>query len=208
MTRGLFISVEGIDGAGKSTHVGFIRQYLESKGKQVVVTREPGGTELGEQIRSLLLHSHNMHHNTELLLMFASRQELIDKVINPNLQQGSCVVADRFIDASLAYQGAGRDLGSSKVRQIINLLEPVLSPDLTFLFDAPLSLAAARVARNKNKDRIEQETEGFFIKVQNAYLDIAKAEPERMKVVSTNQSQEQTRTQIVEHLDSLLNKQI
>jgi|SRR6185437_2890885 len=207
MKKGLFISVEGIDGAGKSTHVSFIREYLESKGKTVIVTREPGGTELGEQIRNILLHSSNMHPNTELLLMFASRQELIDKVLRPNLEQGVCVVADRFIDASLAYQGAGRGLGMAKVRQVINWLEPVLETDLTFLFNVPLSIALERVAKNKNKDRIEKESIDFFTKVQNAYLDIAKVEPERMKIIKTNRNRTETRAEISKHLDYLLDKQ-
>ncbi len=203
MDRGLFISVEGIDGAGKSTHVNLIREYLENKGKTVVVTREPGGTELGEHIRNLLLHSHNMHHNTELLLMFASRQELIDKVIRPNLEQGICVIADRFVDASLAYQGAGRGIGMEKVYQVINWLEPVLKTDLTFLFNVPLSLAFERVGKNRNKDRIEKESIDFFTKVQNAYLDIANKEPERMKVIRTNRPKSESRAEIIKHLDGL-----
>ncbi|HLX54674.1 MAG TPA: dTMP kinase [Aquella sp.] len=207
MKKGLFISVEGIDGAGKSTHVNFIREYLESKGKTVILTREPGGTELGEQIRNLLLHSSNMHPNTELLLMFASRQELIDKVLCPNLEKGICVVADRFVDASLAYQGAGRGLGMDKVRQVINCLAPALSTDLTFLFNVPLSIALERVAKNKNKDRIEKESIEFFTKVQDAYLDIAAAEPERMKIIKTNRNRTETRTEIIQHLDYLLEKQ-
>ncbi|MCE3268959.1 MAG: dTMP kinase [Burkholderiales bacterium] len=207
MKKGLFISVEGIDGAGKSTHVNFICEYLKSKGKTVVVTREPGGTPLGEQIRNLLLHSTNMHHNTELLLMFASRQELIEKIIFPNLKDGICVVADRFVDASLAYQGAGRGLGMAKVKQLINLLEPVLTTDLTFLFNVPLSIAVNRIAKNRNKDRIEEENEDFFTKVQNAYLDIAKAQPDRMKVINTNRLKSETRNEIIQHLDYLLDKQ-
>ncbi|MCC2645399.1 MAG: dTMP kinase [Burkholderiales bacterium] len=207
MKKGLFISVEGIDGAGKSTHVNFICEYLESKGKTVVVTREPGGTPLGEQIRNLLLHSTNMHHNTELLLMFASRQELIEKIIFPNLKDGICVVADRFVDASLAYQGAGRGLGMAKVKQLINLLEPGLTTDLTFLFNVPLSIAVNRIAKNRNKDRIEEENEDFFTKVQNAYLDIAKAQPDRMKVINTNRLKSETRNEIIQHLDYLLDKQ-
>ncbi|MCC2626217.1 MAG: dTMP kinase [Burkholderiales bacterium] len=206
MNKGLFISVEGIDGAGKSTHVNLIREYLESKGKTVVVTREPGGTELGEQIRNLLLHSHNMHHNTELLLMFASRQELIDKVIRPNLEQGVCVIADRFVDASLAYQGAGRGIGMDKVYQVMNWLEPVLKTDLTFLFNVPLSVAFERVGKNRNKDRIEKESIDFFTKVQNAYLDIASKEPGRMKVIRTNRPKHESREEIIRHLDGLLKK--
>jgi dTMP kinase len=176
-------------------------------GKAVVVTREPGGTELGEQVRNLLLHSHNMHRNTELLLMFASRQELVNKVLVPNLEQGICVIADRFVDASLAYQGVGRGIGLAKVRQVMNWLEPVLTPDLTFLFNVPLSIAMSRVGKHNNKDRIEQEGQTFFANVQQAYLDIAAAEPHRMKVIQTNQTKTKTRAEIIAHLDTLLWKQ-
>ena len=206
MTKGLFISVEGIDGAGKSTHVNFIREYLESYGKEVITTREPGGTELGEQIRNLLLHSDNMHKNTELLLMFASRQELLDKILCPNLENGVCVIADRYVDASLAYQGAGRGLGLQKVYQVMNWLEPVLLPDLTFLFNVPLSEALFRVAKKKNKDRIEHESVDFFTRVQDAYLSIAKEESQRVKVISTCQTKAKTRSEIIRHLDYLLAK--
>jgi dTMP kinase len=115
MKRGTFISVEGIDGAGKSTHVEFIRDYIKAHGKEVIITREPGGTVLGEKIRELLLTSEHMHHNTELLLYFASRQELIRQVIVPNLDAGVWVIADRFVDASIAYQGGGRELGIEKI---------------------------------------------------------------------------------------------
>jgi dTMP kinase len=203
---GLFISVEGIDGAGKSTQVTFIKQYLEDKGKQVILTREPGGTELGEKIRDLLLNSQQMHPVTELLLMFASRQELINNIIIPKLQQGVCVVADRFIDAAIAYQGGGRGLGLDKVSKVISLLEPQLQTDLTFLFDAPLSLALNRVARNRQKDRIEQETGSFFARVQHTYHEIAKQEPERVKVINTNQALENTHTLVARYLDQLLSR--
>ena len=203
---GLFISVEGIDGAGKSTHVKFIQEHLESNGCKVVVTREPGGTELGEKIRELLLNSSGMHEITELLLMFASRQELIDKVIKPNLDQGICVITDRFIDASTAYQGFGRGIGVDKVNMLIKLLEPALTTHLTFLFDAPLELAFARVEKDQNKDRIEREDGEFFATVLNGYYAVAKAEPERVKIVCTDRDKLCTRTEIAKHLDELLAK--
>ena len=206
--RGIFVSVEGIDGAGKSTHVDFIREYLEDKGNKVIITREPGGTDLGEKIRELLLHSHaEIHNMTELFLLFASRQELISKVIEPNLNNGVCVIADRFIDASVAYQGYGRKIGQEKLDKIISLLEPVFKTDLTFLFDVPLSLAVNRVSRNKQKDRIEKENSEFFATVQNAYHLIAKNEPERVKIISTDQSIKKTQVLLATYLDQLLQQQ-
>lgn len=202
---GLFITVEGIDGAGKSTHVDFIQSYLENKGRRVLTTREPGGTIIGEKIRDLLLHNHDkIHSTTELFLMFASRQEIISNVIIPTLENGVCVVLDRFIDSSLAYQGGGRGLGMAKVEKIISLLEPQIKPDLTFLFDVELSVAFSRLSKNKTKDRIEQENEKFFTKVQNAYHEIAKNEPQRVKVINTIQSKEKTQVELKQYLDELL----
>ena len=203
--RGLFISVEGIDGAGKSTHIDFISKFLEEKGLPTITTREPGGTPLGEEIRNLLLHNHsNMHSITELCLMFASRQELIAKVIEPNLDKGICVISDRYIDASIAYQGYGRQIGSDGLDKIISLLKPQLTPDITFLFDAPLEVAYERVSKNGRKDRIEQEDQEFFMRVQNAYYTIAKNDPTRVKVISTNQLITDTHIMLSEHLQLLL----
>lgn len=205
MQKGLFISVEGIDGAGKSTHVTFIQEYLQKRGLEVKVTREPGGTPLGESIRDLLLHSYDtIHSRTELFLMFASRQELIDKVILPNLNQGICIIADRFIDASIAYQGYGRKIGENNVAKMISLLEPSLQTDLTFIFDVPLNLAITRVSRNKNKDRIEKEDKNFFATVQHAYHNIAQNEPMRVKIIQTNQTIDKTQCDLAAYLDQLL----
>jgi dTMP kinase len=207
LAQGLFISIEGIDGAGKSTHVDFIRRYLEQHGLTVVVTREPGGTLFGEKIRDLLLHNQEPLHNiTELLLMFASRQQLIHEVIAPNLRNGGCVLADRFVDASIAYQGGGRKLGVDKVQQLIDLLEPCLKTDLTLLFDVPLAVAKQRLTTNQKKDRIEREADIFFKRVQEAYYAIVAKEPRRVKLVKTDQSIAETEAQIRQHLDSLLSK--
>jgi len=205
--RGLFISVEGIDGAGKSTHVDFISRYLKDKGYEVVTTREPGGTVLGEKIRDLLLHNdEEIHRITELLLMFASRQQLIAELIEPNLAKGVCVIADRFIDASIAYQAYGRGIGREKLDKIISLLEPNYTTDLTFLFDLPLDLAFTRLNKSRQKDRIEQENSSFFANVQNAYQMIAKNEPDRVKVITTNQLKEKTRILLASYLDQLIKK--
>ena len=208
MQRGLFISVEGIDGAGKSTHVEFIRQYLHDKGIEVIVTREPGGTVVGEKIRELLLTSEHMHHNTELLLYFASRQEIIRQVIMPNLEAGVCVIADRFVDASIAYQGGGRQLGVDKIKLVYSLLEPTLTTDATFLFDVPLSLAMDRLSRGRELDRIELESQEFFTRVQNTYHQLAREEPERIKTVMTNKPLYKTREVLARYLDELLAKRV
>ena len=205
--RGLFISVEGIDGAGKSTHVEFIREYLQNKGLEVIVTREPGGTVVGEKIRELLLTSEHMHHNTELLLYFASRQEIIRQVIVPNLEAGVCVIADRFVDASIAYQGGGRELGVDKIKLVYGLLEPTLTTDMTFLFDVPLSLAMDRLSRGRELDRIELESRGFFARVQNTYHQLAADEPQRIKKIMTNHPIAHTRDQLARHLEHLLAKE-
>ncbi|HRG63297.1 MAG TPA: dTMP kinase [Burkholderiales bacterium] len=207
MKRGLFISVEGIDGAGKSTHVEFIREYLKSKGLEVIVTREPGGTVVGEKIRELLLTSEHMHHNTELLLYFASRQEIIRQVIVPNLEAGVCVIADRFVDASIAYQGGGRELGVDKIKLVYGLLEPTLTTDMTFLFDVPLSLAMDRLSRGRELDRIELESREFFARVQNTYHQLAADEPLRIKKIMTNHPIAHTREQLVRHLEHLIAKE-
>jgi dTMP kinase len=205
--RGFFISVEGIDGAGKSTHVDFISRYLKDKGYEVVTTREPGGTVLGEKIRDLLLHNgQEIHRITELLLMFASRQQLIAELIEPNLAKGVCVIADRFIDASIAYQAYGRGIGREKLDKIISLLEPNYTTDLTFLFDLPLDLAFTRLNKSRQKDRIEQENSSFFANVQSAYQMIAKNEPDRVKVITTNQLKEKTRILLASYLDQLIKK--
>ena len=203
--RGLFISVEGIDGAGKSTHVKFIREYLEDKGYNVVITREPGGTNLGEKIRDLLLHNdEEIHRITELFMMFASRQQLIAQIIEPNLAKGICVIADRFIDASIAYQGYGRGIGQEKLDKIISILEPNLQTDLTFLFDVPLEMAFTRLNKSRQKDRIEQESTNFFTNVQNAYQMIARNEPNRVKVITTTQVKEKTQMLLASYLDQML----
>lgn len=206
MKRGLFISVEGIDGAGKSTHVDFISQYLIDRGLKVIVTREPGGTIIGEKIRELLLNSEHMHHNTELLLYFASRQEIIRQVIVPNLEAGVCVLADRFVDASIAYQGGGRQLGVDKIKQVYALLEPTLTTDATFLFDVPLDLAMERLSRGRELDRIELESQEFFTRVQDTYHQLAADEPERIKTIMTNQPIHVTREALAHSLDILLAK--
>ena len=168
-TRGRFISLEGIDGAGKSTHHAWLVDYLRLRGKSVVSTREPGGTPLGEKLRALLL-SEPMHLETEALLMFAARREHIAEVIAPALARGDWVVSDRFTDASFAYQGGGRGLAWDKLEQLERWVQNGLQPDLTFLFDLDVATARQRLAGTGNKlDRFEQEKHAFFERVHSAY---------------------------------------
>jgi dTMP kinase len=181
MSRGKFITLEGIDGAGKSTHVGGIADFLRGRGKDIVVTREPGGTPLGEKLRALLL-SQTMNADTEALLMFAARREHIAQVIAPALAAGRWVVSDRFTDATYAYQGAGRGMARDRIAALERWVQDGLQPDLTLVFDAPVEVALARLARDRG-DRFELESKSFFERVRAAYLERVAADPRRMRVV-------------------------
>jgi dTMP kinase len=188
--RGRFITMEGVDGAGKSTQHRWLVAYLIAQGRDVVATREPGGTPLGESLRSLLL-AESMHLETEALLMFAARREHVAKVIEPALARGAWVVCDRFTDASIAYQGGGRGLSAEKLQTLAQWTLGDLRPDLTLLFDAPLAVTMARLrAGTANPDRFEQEQGDFFERVRAAYLEIARSEPQRVRVIDACQSQE------------------
>ncbi len=181
MSRGKLITLEGIDGAGKSTHIGGIVDFLQARGKEVVVTREPGGTPLGEKLRTLLL-SQAMHIETETLLMFAARREHIAQVIAPALAAGRWVLSDRFTDATYAYQGAGRGMAAERIAALERWVQDGLQPDLTIVFDAPVEVALTRLAKAP-ADRFEREDRGFFERVRAGYLERAAAEPRRLRVV-------------------------
>ena len=186
--RGKFITLEGIDGAGKSTHHAWLIDFLKRQGKEVVATREPGGTPLGEKLRALLL-SEPMHIETEALLMFAARREHLDKLIQPALAAGRWVVSDRFADASYAYQGGGRGLAPEKIMALESWVQAGFQPDLTIVFDLPTEIACERLAKTGNApDRFEKETQGFFERVRNTYLQRAGAEPGRIKVIDSRES--------------------
>lgn len=185
--RGYFITFEGIDGAGKSTHIAYVAALLENSGKQVVVTREPGGTKLGEALRELLLHQ-EMHPETEALLMFAARKEHIVRVIEPALQSGTWVLSDRFTDASFAYQGGGRGLDKNKLQQLESWVHPHLQSDLTFLFDVPPEVASARLDAVRAPDKFESEKEAFFKRVREAYLHRAAKFAARFRIIDSTQS--------------------
>lgn len=185
--RGKFITLEGVDGAGKSTHIPFITELLKAHGRELVVTREPGGTPLGEKLRELLLHE-PMHPETETLLMFAARREHIERLIEPALQRGDWVLSDRFTDASFAYQHGGRDVAADKVVALENWVQGDLQPDLTLLFDVPVQISIQRLAGARDPDRFERENASFFERIRNAYLQRAKAFPNRFQVIDSSRS--------------------
>lgn len=182
-----FITFEGIDGAGKSTHLAWFSDALRRRGLEVVVTREPGGTALGEQLREILL-SQSMSIGTEALLMFAARLEHIEQVIKPALRAGKWVVSDRFSDASFAYQGGGRGMDWEKLSQLEQWVHPDLQPDLTLFFDVAVDVAKQRLASNVTLDRFEQEQSGFFDRVRSGYLKRIQQSPDRFVVVDAGQS--------------------
>jgi len=202
---GKFISIEGVEGAGKSTQLHFIQQFLTEKGIELTVTREPGGTELGEKIRSLLLTPSEspMAVDTELLLMFAARAEHVEKVIKPALNRGDWVLSDRFTDATFAYQGGGRGIEQQRINDIATWTLNGLKPDLTLLFDLPVELGQQRVlSRNQGVDRFEQEKIIFFEKIRQCYLQRAADEPQRIKVIDSSQSI----AEISQQLTTILNQ--
>lgn len=197
-----FITVEGIEGAGKTTSINFISHYLENKREKFIVTREPGGTEIGEQIRSLLL-SHRqdaMAVHTETLLMFAARAEHIEKVIRPALLAGKCVLSDRFTDASYAYQGGGRGLSIERIAALEEWVQGDLRPDLTLLLDLPVPLGLQRASRRSAPDRFESEQIPFFERVREAYLAQAKRHRNRYRIIDASQPEHVVRQQIEQAL--------
>lgn len=180
--RGTFITFEGIDGAGKSTHIEWLAERLRARGRSVVTTREPGGTPLGEDLRALLLHR-EMDLDTEALLMFAARREHIVQVIEPALARGDWVISDRFTDATFAYQGGGRGLDRQRLEVLETWVQGTLQPDLTLLFDVPLQVAAERLAGARSPDKFEAESGTFFQKTRAEYLRRAEESPQRFRVI-------------------------
>ena len=203
MMRGKFITFEGIDGAGKSTHIGFVSDFLSQHGKTVRSTREPGGTPLGEKLRDLLLHE-KMHLETEALLMFASRREHIAQVIEPEMALGHWVLSDRFTDASFAYQSGGRGLMREKMEALEQWVHPELQPDLTLLFDVPLEVARQRLNATRTLDKFEREQGAFFKKCRDEYLRRAQQYPDRIVVVDSTKSIEAIQADLAIVLEKLL----
>lgn len=202
MMRGRFITLDGVDGAGKSTHLAFVADWLRGQGRDVVLTREPGGTPLGESLRELLL-TRDMDPGTELLLMFAARQEHLAGLILPALERGAWVVSDRFTDASYAYQCGGRGIATERVAALENWVQRGFQPDLTLLFDVPPEVAEARRSAARAADRFESEAGAFFSRVRDAYLARARAEPSRVRVLDARQSIAEIQEQIAALLRGL-----
>lgn len=197
--RGKFITFEGIDGAGKTTHLGWFRARLEARlkpeGKDVVLTREPGGTSLGETLRDLLLHQ-PMHLETEALLMFAARREHLAAVIQPALERGDWVLCDRFTDASFAYQGGGRGLPIDKLGALESWVQGHFQPDLTILFDVPADTAQARRQGARAPDRFERESSAFFERTRGEYLRRAAEAPHRFRVIDAGRGIDEVRADL------------
>jgi dTMP kinase len=197
--RGTFITLEGIDGAGKSTHAAWLAEVLVARGRRVVATREPGGTPLGERLRDLLL-SEPMTHDSEALLMFAARREHVEHVIRPALARGDWVLCDRFTDATHAYQGGGHGVDGTFIAELEVWVHGDCRPDLTLLFDVPVEVASGRLARNARDgrvlDKFEREERAFFTRVRDAYLARAAAEPSRFRVIAADRSVEAVRADL------------
>lgn len=206
MNRGKFITLEGGEGAGKTTNLEFVVNYLKNRGKDVVVTREPGGTAIGESIRTLLLEqsSQPMCKETELLLIFAARTQHISETINPSLNAGKWVMCDRYIDASYAYQGGGRRIHSDTLDILVKGFVNQLQPDLTFLLDVPVEVGMTRIKNRSVPDRFESEKMNFFYRVRDAYLSRAEIFPDRIKVIDGNRGLDLIQSEISKHLDQLL----
>lgn len=206
LDRGRFITVEGTEGAGKSSNIEFIRRELEARGIEVVLTREPGGTPLAEEIRALLLQPRDevVCSDAELLLMFAARAQHLAQLIHPALERGAWVLCDRFTDATFAYQGGGRGIDTARIGTLESLVQGGLRPDCTFLLDLPVDLGLARASQRSEPDRFEQEKLTFFERVRRCYLDRAAAEPARFAVIDASRTLDRVQRQIRVALDRLL----
>lgn len=205
MTRGAFITVEGGEGVGKSTCLKTIEALLSKAGKEVVVTREPGGTPLGERVREWILHGEHgaLSAEVEALLMFAARAEHLDKLIRPALDSGHWVLCDRFTDATLAYQGGGRGASVDGLRQLARFAQGSLQPDLTLLLDAPVDVGLSRI-QDRSHDHFERESREFFERVRRTYLELARQEPGRITVIDASRPLEQVRRQIEARLQAFI----
>lgn len=203
-----FITLEGIDGVGKSTHISFVAQYLIDKGFQVTCTREPGGTKLGEKLRKMLLDaSLPLSLDTETLLLFAARAEHIHQVIKPALQKGHWVLSDRFTDATFAYQGGGHGVAFDRIATLADWVQQGLTPALTLLIDMPPNIALTRLAPHHYKDRFEQKSLLFYQRVRATYLDWAKKAPQRFMVIDGQQTIKQVQQEITQRLNQYFAQQ-
>lgn len=203
--KGLFITFEGIDGCGKSTQLGLCAEALQQAGHQVVVTRNPGGTEFGQELRNILLHSpRKVFPISELLLFIADRAQHMDEVVFPALNAGKIVLCDRHMDSTLAYQGYGRDIDMETIRELNQIAVQGTQPDLTFLFDADPAILAQRVSKRGQADRLEGEKAEFHIRVREGFLTLAKQEPERIRVINALEAPEAIHQRVMQHLTARL----
>ncbi len=202
MTTAKFITLEGMDGAGKSTHIPTIIAALQARGHEVVSTREPGGTLLGERLRELLLHE-NMHAETETLLMFAARREHIATVIAPALARGAYVLSDRFTDATFAYQSGAKGVSAAKVELLEQWVQGDLQPDLTLLFDVPVEISLQRLAAARSPDKFEREDAAFFTRIRHAYLQRAQQNPARFRIIDGSKSLDKVKSTVEEIISTL-----
>jgi len=200
---GKFITLEGVDGAGKTSHIEFIKEYLKNLKLDFIMTREPGGTQLGERLREILLHD-EMTPKTETILMFAARNEHIEKVIRPGLTSGAIVISDRFTDASYAYQSGGKGVEDEEIDVLKDLVQKNLQPDLTFLFDLPVEVSIKRLKKTRKLDKFEKEEKDFHENVRKKYLMLAKNNPKRFSVLNSEKSIDEIQSQIKIRLDELL----
>ena len=204
--RGRFITLEGIDGAGKSTHAAWLAEALSARGFSVVATREPGGTPLGEALREILLRQ-SMAHESEALLMFAARREHVVRVIEPALARGDCVVCDRYTDATYAYQGGGYGVSLELIGALERLLHAHCNPDLTLLFDVPGAVSRERLdrmsAKGRELDKFEREALAFFDRVRSAYVDRAAADPRRFRIIDAVRPLAEVRADLQRIVDAL-----
>jgi len=185
-----FITLEGIEGVGKSTAIQVVKRFLEDNGRNVIITREPGGTAIGEKIRDILLSTQNdaMSPVSELFLLLAARAQHLAEVVSPALASGNCVVCDRFFDATYAYQGAGRGLDMSIIKSATDLISPFFVPTLTLLLDAPVEVGFKRIESRGKTDRFEEQNRDFFERIRESYLNRARLEPKRFCVIDASQS--------------------
>jgi dTMP kinase len=202
MSNAKFITFEGVDGAGKSTHLEWFANELRQRGIDLLVTREPGGTPVGEKLRQILLHE-PMHPETEALLMFAARCEHVEQVIRPALSRGQWVISDRFTDASFAYQGGGRGVSVNKLEILEEWVHPGLQPDLTLIFDIPVEIARQRLSNNAMLDRFEQEQDNFFENVRQAYLARYAKHPSRYVIIRAEQTREDIKVNLQNIISSI-----
>lgn len=206
MVKGRFITLEGIEGVGKTTHLAFIADYLKARQYPVLITREPGGTKAGEAVREILLHGKEICIDamTELLLIFAARAQHLQEVVTPALAEGQIVLCDRFTDASYAYQGGGRGIAQADIRILEQLVQQELQPNLTLLFDASVQTGLSRAKKRSEADRFESETIAFFERVRQTYLERSRNEPDRIKIINAEQTLPAVEQDIIRLMESFL----